>query len=50
MQEKREHPRLKDKLTVVCEIPECSKFEYLENRQDLSAGGIKISIPKKASK
>jgi len=48
VQEKRKLPRVKDKLVVVCETPKGGNVEQIEHTQDLSEGGLKISIPKTA--
>jgi Tfp pilus assembly protein PilZ len=50
LQEKRKHPRIKEKLVVVCEAPEGTKLEQAAESEDLSAGGIRIFIPKKMVK
>ena len=46
MQEKRKSPRIKDNLIVVCKIPEGGALETIEQSEDISDNGIRITIPK----
>ncbi len=48
MQEKRRYARIKDKLVVYCFMSREKLIEKIERSEDISIGGIKISIPKEA--
>lgn len=50
MQEKRKYPRIKDKLIVACDMPSSGVIEAIERSEDLSLGGMRISIHKNAIK
>jgi hypothetical protein len=50
VQEKRKNPRVKDKLVVVCQLPNGGEMETIEHSEDISDSGIRITIPKSVSK
>lgn len=50
MKDNRKAVRIKEKLIVLCEMPKGGTIENIETSEDISEGGIKISIPKGVTK
>jgi c-di-GMP-binding flagellar brake protein YcgR len=45
MEEKRKYKRLKDKSVIFLKLPKGAKFADTASSEDISQGGIKISMP-----
>lgn len=48
MQERRKSPRVKERLIVVCQLPEGATAETLGESHDMNATGIRVSVPQQA--